>query len=99
VPPRWWALLRETSALFLDEWGATAEGLGWTTADLFAVNGKVPYTRIDQYGLCPLLAGRCQKVIALTAEVAVIQSGSNRTTFRRQEGESPGVVFVWTLGT
>lgn len=98
VPPRWWSTLREAARRFVAEWGDTAVALGWTDADLFAVDARAPYTRIDQYGLVPLLAGPLERrVIAMTETGATIQTGQHRASFRRWPQEPPGIVLVWTL--
>ncbi|MGF1629146.1 MAG: hypothetical protein ACFCUT_06715 [Kiloniellaceae bacterium] len=98
VPAWWWRPVRDVSQRFLGEWGETAERLGWSTADLFAVDASRPYERIDQYGLCVLLAGRSgERVVALTAAGATIKSGRHLTSFRRPDLEPAGIVLVWTL--
>ena len=74
-----------------------AARLGWTDLDLFGVDADRPYTRIDGLGLVPALDG-C-KIVALSAEGAILETpGGVRQSYRRKP-EQPGRVLVWKLGS
>ena len=69
--------------------------IGWL--DLFGVDADRPYTRIDGLGLVPALDG-C-KIVALSAEGAILETpGGVRQSYRRKAGQ-PGRVLVWKLGS
>ena len=64
---------------------------------LFGVDADRPYTRIDGLGLVPALDG-C-KIVALSAEGAILETpGGVRQSYRRKP-EQPGRVLVWKLGS
>jgi hypothetical protein len=80
----------EDGRRFLAKWGAQAEALGWTSADLFGLHTPPErphpsYSRLSRYdatGLCWLLQGR--PVVALTEATAAIQGPTGAiTTYRR----------------
>ena len=50
-----WAHFIGSSQWFLDQWGARAEALGWTTLDLFGAHPLAPAARFDCAGLLILL--------------------------------------------
>jgi hypothetical protein len=90
VPVERWRQCVEDGKRFLAKWGDQAEGLNWSSADLFGLV-KVPedpspsfnrLSRYDRLGLCWALKGR--DVIALTAEGATIRTATGSTlTFYR----------------
>jgi hypothetical protein len=71
------------AALFLAQWGAIAEALGWQPEDLFGLDPVAPLRRYDRMGLIWLLRGRT--VVALTAGTATIRiTNGGALTFYRQ---------------
>jgi hypothetical protein len=97
VPPVRWQQFIDDACRFLDDpFCAVAVALGWGSLDLFGCNRRRPYARIDQAGLVWSLNGR--RLIALTAETAVIETESGaRQTFYRKPVET-GRVLAWKLG-
>jgi hypothetical protein len=92
---RWRQAVRDGSS-FLAVWGDQAQGLGWTSADLFGLhtppaNPHPTYSRLSRYdetGLIWLLQGR--PVVALTeATAAILSSTGAVTTYRRHS--KPGL--------
>jgi hypothetical protein len=81
---RWQQAIADATT-FISEWGARAEALGWTSADLFGLHTPPEkpapsyrrLSRYDQTGLIWLLRGR--SVIALTSTEAVILCHSGAT--------------------
>jgi hypothetical protein len=83
---------------FLATWGAQAEALGWTSANLFCLHTPPEqphpsYSRLSRYdyiGLCWLLQGRC--VTVLTEASALIENPATGTTtlFRKNQPSSIG---------
>jgi hypothetical protein len=86
---RWRQAVSDASR-FLARWGEIAQGLNWSSADLFGLI-EIPehpspsfnrLSRYDRLGLCWALKGR--DVIALTAEGATIRTATGSTlTFYR----------------
>jgi hypothetical protein len=70
--PRWQQVIND-AGLFLDEWGATAERLGWAPHDLFGLHPTVPLSRVDWMRLGWLLKG--ERVVSLTATEARMERG------------------------
>jgi hypothetical protein len=65
--------------------------LGWGPHDLFGRDRDRPFARIDRAGLLWLLNG--DKLVALTADTATIETRTGaRQTYRRKPSE-PGRVF------
>ena len=78
-------------------WAEEAARLGWSEVDLFGVDADRPYTRLDGMGLVPALDG-C-KIVALSAEGAVLETtGGARQSYRRKP-EQPGRALVWKIGS
>ena len=96
-PVPWWRGLIRDTELFLAMWGRQATYLGWTTLDLFGVHPKAPAARYSCMGLLLLIQGG--RIVALTADSAIIerQSGA-RLTYRRRPPE-PECVAVWELAS
>jgi hypothetical protein len=95
VPLRRWQRFVDDVGLFLDRWAAYAAALGWTPHDLFGCDRDRPFARIDQSGLLWLLNG--DKLVALAADAAVIQTPTgSRQTWRRKPIEQ-GRVLAWEL--
>ena len=93
-PSARWATLRRDVADFLaSPWPAEAARLGWTELDLFGVDAGRPYVRLDGFGLVPALDG-C-KIVALSANGAVLETPSGvRQSYRRRPAQ-PRRVMVW----
>ena len=93
---RWQGLI-DDAGLFLDQWAAKVDGLGWKTQEVFGVHHAKPSTRIDLQGLVPCIRGR--KVIAVSADSATIETitGARQRIFRRADTNSPGRVAVWEV--
>ena len=92
--PRWRGLIRDAE-LFLSVWGKQAANLGWSTPDLFGAHSKAPAARFSCMGLLLLVNGG--RVIAITAETAVIQQQSGaRLTYTRRPPEAE-CVALWDL--
>ena len=95
-PSRRWDQLRRDVADFLaSPWAAAAARLGWTELDLYGVDADRPYVRVDGFGLLPVLNGG--RIVALTADVASLETpGGARQSYRRQP-DRPGRVPVWEV--
>ena len=98
VPQRRWHQFISDCGTFLDGgWPAKAVALGWGPLDLFGCNRDKPFARIDHMGLLWLLNGR--KLVALTADSAVIGTPSGVTLTFRRKPTDPGVVVAWEAVT
>ncbi len=93
VPHDRWQQAVQDSRLFLAQWGAQAEALGWTARDLFGL-AAIPakphpsYRRLSRYdetGLIWLLCGR--QVLALTESTAVVESQTGMATVYRRHNK------------
>ena len=90
-------LRRDVADFLASPWAVEAARLGWTDLDLFGVDADRPYTRIDGLGLVPALDG-C-KIVALSAEGAILETtGGARQSYRRK-ADRPGRVLVWKVGS
>lgn len=79
---RWRTFVAAATHFLAGPFAERASALGWTTLDLFGCDDSRPLARLDQAGLIWLLNG--QKLVALTAGTAVIQTGTGtRHTYRR----------------
>lgn len=89
-----WDRLTRDAARFLSDWGAQADALGWTTADLFGCDPHAPRQRVDAMGLVLLLEGAVVEV--MSAETAtILRRSGNRTRFYRRPVAS--AVPVWLI--
>jgi hypothetical protein len=94
VPERRWRRFIVDCGAFLDSgWPATAQALGWDAADLLGCDRHRPFARIDQQGLLWLLNGR--RVVALTADTAIIETPDGGRLVYRRAPSGPGQVLVW----
>jgi len=91
---RWRACVRDGGG-FLAQWGERAQGMNWSSADLFSLV-EVPerpssrfdrLSRYDRLGLCWLLQGRC--VTVLTAETAAIENPTGSIAVYRKHNKPP----------
>jgi hypothetical protein len=94
VPPHRWQRFVDDVGLFLDGgFAEQAAALGWGPHDLFGCDRDRPFARIDLAGLLWLLKG--DKLVALTADTATIETRAGpRLTYRRKPVE-PGRVLAW----
>jgi hypothetical protein len=90
---RWAEIIRDT-ANFLNQWGAQAAGLGWTTQQVFGISPYSPEHRLDMRGLVPALGG--QRIILLTADAATIDAGGD-ARHRKFRHVEDGAVPVWEM--
>ncbi len=99
VPEARWRQCVSDGSRFLAKWGEQAEALGWSSADLFALDDPPEkphptYSRLSRYdctGLCWLLQGR--PVVALTEATAAIENKTgNITTYRKSNKPALGPV-------
>jgi hypothetical protein len=82
---------------FLTTWGSQAEGLGWTSADLFGLHAvpekpRPSYRRLSRYdctGLIWLLQGR--EVVALTEATTTIKNPTTGTVTIYRRHHKPGL--------
>jgi hypothetical protein len=97
VSPHRWQCFVDDVGLFLDGgFAEQATALGWSPHDLFGCDRDRPLARIDRAGLLWLLKG--DKLVALTADTATIETRTGaRLTYRRKPDE-PGRVLAWELG-
>lgn len=96
VPPRRWSqFVADCHAFIATEWAALASAHGWTALDLFGCDQTAPYARVGRLGLLWFLNG--QRLASLTADCAVIVTGTGaRLTYRRRPPEQ-GRVLAWEL--
>jgi hypothetical protein len=92
-PDRWRQAIIDAGR-FLDQWGAQAAALGWSTLNVFGAHPTHPVERVDCAGLVWSL--RDDELLAITADTARIrrQSGAILTYYRRP---GPGTVPLWAL--
>jgi hypothetical protein len=96
VPLRRWMQLIDDIARFVDgEFIHKATRLGWTALDLFGCDPEKPFARIDQQGLCWLIAGN--RLVDVSESGAIIETWTGaRQTWRPKRGER-GRVLPWEL--
>jgi hypothetical protein len=96
VPLRRWQLFVDDVGCFLDsDFCAVAAAFGWGPLDLFGCDRDRPFARIDQAGLLWLLSGG--KLIALTENVATIETRTGGRQTYRCKSHDPGRVLAWEL--
>lgn len=61
-----WRRVHARAAAFLDDFGAQAEALGWTTPELWGVHPKVGTVRVDHCGALVLVIGG--PIVAITSD-------------------------------
>src|SRR5262245_47808908 len=96
---RWLQCVRD-GGRFLAQWGERAQGMNWSSADLFGLV-EVPerpssrfdrLSRYDRMGLCWLLQGRCVTVLSeATAMIGNVATGTT-TLFRKNNRPALGPV-------
>jgi hypothetical protein len=93
IPEDRWRRAIADGRAFLQQWGETAQRLGWTSADLFGLHAPPAkphpsYSRLSRYdctGLCWLLQGR--PVVALTEATAAIENPTGAVTVYRKHNK------------
>jgi hypothetical protein len=93
VDPGSWQQAIEDGRRFLARWGEQAEGLGWSSRDLFGLapvpdNPAANYRRLSRYdetGLIWLLRGR--PMVALTADTAAIENPTGAVSIYRKNNK------------
>ena len=70
VPIERWQQFIDDAGKFFDRWGAVAEHLGWTVADLLGLDPHAPMTRYDAQGLIWMLHG--DAVVLMEADAATL---------------------------
>jgi hypothetical protein len=91
---RWRNFVAAAARFLAGPFAERASALGWTALDLFGCDDSRPLARLDRAGLIWLLNGR--KLVALTAEMAVVQTRTGtRQTYRRPR--EPRRVLAWEL--
>ena len=97
MPLRRWQTFIDDVGRFLDSrFAEKAAALGWGPYELFGCDRDRPFARIDQLGLCWLLAGN--RLVDLSESEAVIEIWTTGAwqTYRRKLGE-PGRVLASDL--
>lgn len=92
-----WRQLIEAGRIFIaNGWPVRAASLGWTARDLIGCDLRAPVARLDRAGLIWLL-GDGHRVVAMTADHAVIASSSGQYLrfYRRERGS--GRIMPWDL--
>src|SRR5438132_7231861 len=91
VPLRRWQQFIDDVGRFLDSgFAEKATALGWEAFDIFGCDRDRPFARIDQQGLCWLIAGN--RLVDLSENTALIQRWTGaRQTWRRKPSEPGGV--------
>jgi hypothetical protein len=91
---RWRTFVAAAARFLAGPFAERASALGWTALDLFGCDHSRPVARLEGAGLIWLLNG--QKLIALTAETAVVRARTGaRQTYRRSR--KPTQVLAWEL--
>jgi hypothetical protein len=90
---RWQQTLAGVQRFVESGWAHRAWGLGWHLLELFGVDRRAPWARLDRRGLALMLGG--SKVIALTDHGATIQTETGaHLTYSRKPIELLEVVLV-----
>jgi hypothetical protein len=96
VPSRRWVQLIDDIARFMNgEFIHKAARLGWTALDLFGCDPEKPFARIDQQGLCWLIAGN--RLIHLSESGAIIETWTGARQTWRPKPSEPDRVLPWQL--
>jgi hypothetical protein len=91
---RWQTFVTDAARFLAGPFAERASALGWTALDLFGCDCSRPLARLDEAGLIWMLNGK--RLVALTAETAVIQTGTGtRHTYRRPRQSRR--VLAWEL--
>jgi hypothetical protein len=94
-PATWWREVIRDGELFLARWARQAADLGWSELDVFGCHKTAPSANYAAMGLTLLTRGG--RVVALSAETAIIEQASgSRLTFTRRPNEREAVP-IWEL--
>lgn len=90
-PENWtqdkWDRVLINTERFLDQWGAQAHSLGWSTNDVFGISQSGSLARLDCLGLVLFLDEN--RVTAMTDKSAALQRLNHRT------GEPNGIIITF----
>ena len=91
-----WLIFLDDCGRFLDgNWANCARALGWGPLDLFGCDRRHPLRQLSRAGLLWLVDGG--KLIAMSAELAVVErDGRERRKYARL-GIRSGLVLAWQL--
>lgn len=92
---RWRRFVDDVGLFLGGPFCAVAAALGWGPHDLFGCDRDRPFARIDQAGLLWLLNGN--KLIALSATTATIETCTGERHIWRRKLAEPGRVLAWKL--
>lgn len=96
VPASQWPQFIEDADRFLgSDFAAVTTALGWGPYDLFGCDLDRPSAWLDRAGLLWLLAG--DQLVALTQDVAVIETRTGAPQTYRRRPTDPGRALVWEL--
>jgi len=94
IPRAQWTKIIATAGTIVERWGSQLAALGWSSADVFGADPKAPWQRLDCMGLIPLLGD--SDVVAVTAEAAILKTGSAATQRFYRRRPAPGLP-LWEL--
>jgi hypothetical protein len=91
-----WLLFLDDCGRFLDgNWANCARALGWEPLDLFGCDRRHPLRQLSRAGLLWLVAGG--RLIAMSAELAVVERDDHERRKYARLGVQSGVVLAWQL--
>jgi len=96
VPLRRWRQFIDDVGRFLDSgFVEKATAFGWEAFDIFGCDRDRPFARIDQQGLCWLIAGN--RLVDLSENTAIIQTWTGQQQTWRRKPNAAGKVLAWEL--
>ena len=96
VPLRRWQQFIDDVGRFLDSgFAEKATAFGWEAFDIFGCDRDRPFARIDQQGLCWLIAGN--RLVDLSENTAIIQTWTGQQQTWRRKPNAAGKVLAWEL--
>lgn len=84
-----WTAVREAMLRFVDDWGAQAAALGWSTVQLFGVHRTRGAIRADSLGA--LVSLYPQTVLAIDATTITLGRRAARATYRGMTNEADSI--------
>ena len=95
-PAGHWQLLIANSEIFLREWAGEAVRLGWDSYDLYGIDSRAPYHRLDRAGLLLLVSDH--RISGLEKDSATLRTATGALqTYRRVDRGANPIVLVWEL--
>ncbi|NJO34417.1 MAG: hypothetical protein HC869_16110, partial [Rhodospirillales bacterium] len=98
-PANEWTTLLDDAVRFVKHWADQADRLGWKSWEIWGVSRSAPRYRFDGMGLVVMLHG--QKIAALTAEAAVVETRTSNLLrfYRRPSDPLAGSerILIWEL--